>query len=291
MFPSLWDGWYCSDCSDSAIHECHTLVNDVRKKIHSLLESFHFELIDHDGINGPSFSLAFGIHTLYHVHARVVCHPQRSYESTREETLRPVSLLLPWDWTFLWSMDRRRQEWLGTAPLLHPWWEEVVFHRVLRLRSCDAVHTVLRVPFFSWLALPSGADVQSLWGATSGGWHLWLWRQYQRGVVRPMDAAWSLLPIYEEPQWQAEHCKKKTLYLLLLRCAHCLPVSVSHSLRSPTYLDRRPRQQWGVYWTFVTHSSHSSTHFSITHTPQLILWLALYSWSMSPLVFIPRCST
>lgn len=70
-----------------------------------------------------------------------------------------------------------------------------------------------RVTFFTWLALPSGAAVQSLWGATSGGWHLWLWRQYQRGVVRPMDAAWSLLPIYEESQRQAKHCKKKTRFI------------------------------------------------------------------------------
>lgn len=152
-----------------------------------------------------------------------------------------------------------------------------------------------RVIFFTRLALPSGAAVQSLWGATSGGWHLWLWRQYQRGVVRPMDAAWSLLPVYEEPQRQAKHCQKKTLWNHFFQgvifCAHCLPVSVSCSLRSPTYSDRRPRQRWGVYWTCVTHFCHSSTHSSITHTPQLTLWPDLYSWSMSPFFFIPCCFT
>ncbi|KAM6914546.1 lysosomal alpha-glucosidase-like isoform 2-T2 [Lycodopsis pacificus] len=44
-----------------------------------------------------------------------------SHEGTREETLRPVALLLPWHRTLLWSVDRRRQERLGAASILHPW--------------------------------------------------------------------------------------------------------------------------------------------------------------------------
>lgn len=60
---------------------------------------------------------------------RVGCHPQRSYECTRGETLHPVSLLLPWHRTLLWSVDRRRQERLGAASILHPWCGDVVSER------------------------------------------------------------------------------------------------------------------------------------------------------------------
>lgn len=46
----------------------------------------------------------------------------------------------------------------------------------------------------------SRAAVQPVWSASGRSRHLWLWRKHHRGVVRQMDAAWSLLPIHEKPQ-------------------------------------------------------------------------------------------
>lgn len=44
--------------------------------------------------------------------------------------------------------------------------------------------------------------------------------------MRAMDAAWSLLPIYEESQRQAKHCKKKTpfVFTFLRVCGSVLTV-------------------------------------------------------------------
>lgn len=92
------------------------------------------------------FRFFFGFCFLFCIHPGDGCHLQRSHEGTRKETLRPVSLLLPWHRTLLWSLDRRCPEWLGAAPILHPWWGHVAFEK-----SFNCVVTLSLMLAWMWL--------------------------------------------------------------------------------------------------------------------------------------------
>lgn len=62
----------------------------------------------------------------------------------------------------------------------------------------------------------SDPAVQPVWGPSGGSWRMWLWRKHHWGVVHSMDAAWGLLSIYEEPQWQAQRGEAQMLSLYIL---------------------------------------------------------------------------